>query len=406
MHNKDKIIPCVIGLGYVGLPIFLKLQKKFQTIGYDKKKRRVKDLSIRIDQNYEYKKKQLILKNRSFYTEKNDSFKRSNFFIICVPTPIFSNKKPDLSFIKSACMSLSKYLKKDDIVVLESTVYPGVTEDFCGQLLAKYSKLKVNKDFHLAYSPERINPGDKKHTVDKVIKIVSYSGNNNTVKKKILRVYKSVTKKIVFSKKIKESETAKLIENIQRDLNIALINEIFVACDKIGLDFNEVLKLADTKWNFMKFTPGLVGGHCLPIDPYYFSHIAKIKNYNPKIILSGRSVNEKMDDFIIKKINQKIFENHIKNPSILLMGATYKPNVADFRNSLSIKIYKKLNIKYGKVFIYDPYLKSGYFKGVKILKSYTKISKFDLIVKLVKHKEVETKLKKIKFNKQKLLNFF
>ncbi len=406
MHNKDKIIPCVIGLGYVGLPIFLELQKKFQTIGYDKKKERVKNLSRKIDENYEYKKKQLTLKNKSFYTEKYNFFKNSNFFIICVPTPLFANKKPDLSFIKSACMKLSKYLKKDDIVVLESTVYPGVTEDFCGQLLAKYSKLKANTDFHLAYSPERINPGDKKHTVNKVIKIVSYSGNNNTVKKKIIKVYKSVTKKIIFSKKIKESETAKLIENIQRDLNIALINEIFLACDKIGLDFNEVLKLADTKWNFMKFKPGLVGGHCLPIDPYYFSHVSKIKNYNPKIILSGRSVNEKMDNFIIKKINQKIFKNQIIKPKILLLGATYKPNVADFRNSLSIKIYKKLSAKYRNVFIYDPYLKRSHFNGIKILKSCNEINKFDLIVKLVKHQKIETELKKIKFSMKKLLNIF
>ncbi len=406
MQNKNYIIPCVLGLGYVGLPIFLELQKKFKTIGYDKKIKRIKKLSKKIDENYEYNSNDLKLKNNSFYTSKSKYLKESNFFIICVPTPILKNKRPDLSAIKSVCDELGKHLKQNDIVVLESTVYPGVTEKICGKILEKNSKLKMNSDFYVAYSPERINPGDKSHTVNKIKKIVSYSGNNKDIKLKILKVYNAVTKKIVFSKKIKESEAAKLIENIQRDLNIALINEIMVACDKIGLDFKEVKRLAETKWNFLKFSPGLVGGHCLPVDPYYFSYISKIKKYSPKIILSGRNVNEKMDNFIIGKINKKVKKNRIKNPKILLLGATYKPNVADFRNSLSLNISKKLCKKYTDVFIFDPFLKKNQFKNLKLLKSLTSINKFDIIIKLVKHKTTEDRLKKISFKKNKLLNIF
>ena len=403
MQNKKKIIPCVIGLGYVGLPIFLELQKQFKSIGYDKKIKRIKNLSKGIDDNLEYSKKNLVLKNASFFTQKSTLLKKANFFIICVPTPITKNKKPDLSLIKSVCIELAKYLKKNDIIVLESTVYPGVTENFCGKIFEKYSKLKINSDIHIAYSPERINPGDKKHTINKVSKIVSYAGNNQKIKNRILNVYKTVTKKIIFSRKIKESETAKLIENIQRDLNIALINEILVACDKIGLDFNETIKLASTKWNFMKFSPGLVGGHCLPVDPYYFSHISKEKKYNPKIILSGRNVNEKMDDFIIKKIRQKIAKDQINKPKILLLGLSYKQDVADFRNSLSIKISKKLGDKYKNVFVFDPYLNNNKIENLRIINSLHSINEFDIIVKLVKHKIVEKQLEKIKFNKNKFL---
>ena len=269
------IKPCVIGLGYVGLPLILNLSKKFSCIGFDIDKERIETLRQKKDLNKEFKPKDFI-KRKIYFTNNSDELITTNFYIVCVPTPIKKNKQPDLNNLDKAIKILSKKLKKGDIIFIESTIFPGLTKKYKAKL-ERISGLKENKDFFVGYSPERVNPGDKIHTINNINKIVSIKTQNSLIKKKIFLVYKHVSKKIIFSKNIESAETAKVIENIQRDLNIALMNEILVICKKLKVNFKEVMRLAETKWNFMKFNPGLVGGHCLPVDPYYLSSIAKKK---------------------------------------------------------------------------------------------------------------------------------
>ena len=342
---KKIIKPCVVGLGYVGLPIFLKLCKSFTTCGYDLNKSRIKNLKKKRDVNLEFKKNDFVLKKKSFFTFTKKDIRDSNFFIVTVPTPITKNKKPNLKFIKIAIESIKNFLKKDDIVVLESTVYPGVTENFCGNILKNNKKKFIlNKDFFLGYSPERINPGDKKHSLKKINKIVSYPTKKCLENFKL--VYKNLGKKIIYTNSIKEAETAKVVENIQRDLNIALINEIFIFCNKNKIQFDKVMELASTKWNFLNFKPGLVGGHCLPVDPYYFAEAAKKTGQKTKVTLSGRYINNYMTKFVSSLILKTIDRKKLKKQRILLAGMTYKKDVPDFRNSLSIEIYNIVKKKY------------------------------------------------------------
>ena len=301
---------CVIGLGYVGLPICLKLAKNFKTVGFDINTKRINSLKNQIDLNHEFKKKDLKKKNLIFSKEIKD-LNNCNFYIICVPTPITNSKLPDLRYIEASFKLLSKILKKGDIIILESTVYPGVTETFAKKL-EKKTKLRNNRDFSVCYSPERINPGDKKNNLNQINKILAYEGESQKVKTLLKNVYEKICKKLVFSKNIKEAETAKGIENIQRDLNIALFNEILIICNRLNLDFNEVIRLASTKWNFINFSPGLVGGHCLPVDPYYLTYIAKKKGYKSKVTLSGRYVNNYMKKYVIDFADFYLRKSQIK----------------------------------------------------------------------------------------------
>ncbi len=341
---KNKINPAVIGLGYVGLPIFIRLNKKFKTIGFDSNKSRVNQLSNKKDFNKEFTSKNLKLKNGSFFSSRYNELRKSNFFIVTVPTPIFNDNSPDLRNLISVSNILKKIIKKNDIIFFESTVYPGVTEKVCVPIIEKGSGLKNNTDFYIGYSPERINPGDKTHSIEKINKIVAINKKKFSIANK---VYKNLAKKLIFSENIKEAEASKVIENIQRDLNIGLMNEIYQVCDKSEINFNNVLKLAGSKWNFIKYSPGLVGGHCLPVDPYYFSWFAKKLGLNTKIILAGRKTNNEMVKFtkemILKKIRKYKFNS--KKIKVLIMGLTYKKNVADLRNSLSIKVFQSLKKK-------------------------------------------------------------
>jgi len=388
---------CVIGLGYVGLPICLKLAETFEVVGYDINKNRVLDLSNGIDKNDEFSKNE-IKKNRVFFTNNLINVKNVNFYIICVPTPIDKRKKPNLEYVKESFNLISRKIKKDDIVILESTVYPGVTGKFTKFLESK-SKLKNNIDFHICYSPERINPGDKKNKLTNIKKILAYEGRNLNIKKNLFKVYNKICKKIIFSRNIKEAETAKGIENIQRDLNIALFNEILLICNSLKINFNEVIKLASSKWNFLKFEPGLVGGHCLPVDPYYLTYIAKKNNYASKVTLSGREVNDHMKDYVIKftenfiKLNSKK-----KQKKICIMGLTYKYGVSDTRNSQKIEIFNHFKKKYKKTKAYDPYLYG--FNNI----SKGEIDSFDFILFLSKGKKFEIISKKI--NKKKTIDPF
>ena len=340
----NKIYPCIIGLGYVGLPIFVRLKKKFKTLGFDIDSNRIKSLSAKVDKNKEFKKKELSLDNKSIITDNSKFLKDSNFFIITVPTPVYKNYKPNLNPLVEASKLVGKNLNSGDIVFVESTIYPTVTKDICLPIIEKYSGLKNKIDFDIGYSSERINPGDKIHSIENIKKVVSIETDNKTILKKVVNIYKTIAKKIIISKHIKEAETSKVIENVQRDLNIALMNEIFMICERLNINFNEVKRLALTKWNFHNYSPGLVGGHCLPVDPYYLAHIAKKNKYSANIILSGRKVNNEMQNYIINKIIRltKIKE---KKKKIILFGASYKPNVADVRNSIPMEIWKKLKKK-------------------------------------------------------------
>ena len=373
-----QIYPTVIGLGYVGLPIFLRLIKKFKCTGFDINSQRILQLKKGIDQNKEFTKKDLILTNDSTFSNKLKKSSFNRFYIITVPTPVLTNKKPDLRPLKVACENLKKVIKDGDIIFFESTVYPGLTRS----LNQKYFK---NKKIYLGYSPERINPGDKKNTIKTIKKIVSFDPCPKKIKSNILNVYRTITKNIILSNSIENAEMSKVIENIQRDINIAFMNEILMVSKKLNLNFKEVIKLAKTKWNFLNFSPGLVGGHCLPVDPFYLYHLAKRKNYNAKFMLAGRSVNDEVSKFIKDEINKKI--RKIKANKILILGLSYKANVADSRNSLAIKIYLDLKKIYKKnLFGYDPIIDQKNQNKYKLIKSLANIDTYDLIIPLVNHK--------------------
>ena len=385
---------CVIGLGYVGLPICLKLAKNFKTVGFDINTKRINSLKNQIDLNHEFKRKDLKKKNLIFSKEIRD-LDKCNFYIICVPTPITNSKLPDLRYIEESFKLLSKILKKGDIIILESTVYPGVTETFAKKL-EKKTKLRNNRDFSICYSPERINPGDKKNNLNQINKILAYEGESQKVKTLLKNVYKKICKKLIFSKNIKEAETAKGIENIQRDLNIALFNEILIICNRLNLDFNEVIRLASTKWNFINFSPGLVGGHCLPVDPYYLTYIAKKKGYKSKVTLSGRYVNNYMKKYVIDFADFYLRKSQIKKNKIkiCIVGLTYKYGVSDIRNSQKIEIFKHFKKKFKQTKCYDPFLKSADNLKFNELKKYnffiflSKGKKFSNIANLVDKKKI------------------
>ncbi len=399
---KNKINPAVIGLGYVGLPIFIRLNKKFKTIGFDINKSRITELSNKKDLNKEFTSKDLILKNGSFFSNRYDKLKKFNFFIVTVPTPIFKNNSPDLRNLISVSNILKKIVKKNDIIFFESTVYPGVTEKVCAPIIEKGSGLKNNIDFYIGYSPERINPGDKTHSIEKINKIVAIDKKKFSIASK---VYKNLTKKIIFSENIKEAEASKVIENIQRDLNIGLMNEIYQVCDKSGINFNNVLKLASSKWNFINYSPGLVGGHCLPVDPYYFAWFAKKLGLGTKIILAGRKTNNEMVKFTKKMILKKIAMNksNLNKIRVLIMGLTYKKNVADLRNSLSIKVFQSLKKNFLKFNCYDPLINEIHKKRYSLIEK-KDIKNFDVYIVLTKHESIKKSLKLLK--NKKIIDIF
>ena len=388
--------PCIIGLGYVGLPILLNLSKKIKTIGFDINKKRILDLKNSRDTFNEFKKRDFA-KKKIFFTNDFFKAKSANFFIVAVPTPISKSKYPDLSHLKKVSENISKILKKGDIIFFESTVYPGVTNNLCKTILEKKSKLIEGKDFFIGYSPERVNPGDKNHSLKRIDKILAYPHKFKI--KNIFSLYKNLAKKIIFTKNIEEAETAKVIENIQRDVNIGLMNEIFTVCKKLNINFNNVLNLAATKWNFIKYKPGLVGGHCLPVDPYYLSYISKVNKFDTKIILTGRNINNSMKKKIYTEINKLINKKIFKNKKILLCGLTYKENVADLRNSMQLEIFKKLKKNKKNIFGFDPILNRDIAKKFNLISKDKDFKKFDIYIILTNHSLIKKKLKKLNNNK-------
>src|SRR6187549_1921754 len=353
IDKKAKL--AVLGLGYVGLPIALEFAKKISVIGFDIHEGRVEMMRKCIDPSNELIKEDFDNCDIHF-TSKLEELGEANFFIVAVPTPVDEHNVPDLTPVKKASETIGKGLKKGDYVVFESTVYPGCTEDDCLPFIEDLSGLKNLKDFKLGYSPERINPGDKTHTLSKVIKVVS--GCDTESLEVIAKVYELVVDAGVHKvSSIKVAEAAKIIENTQRDLNIALMNELSIIFDKMNINTYEVLEAAGTKWNFLKFQPGLVGGHCIGVDPYYLTYKANELGYKPQIILSGRNINDGMPHYIAKKIVRSLLGKG-KNPSqcrALIMGATFKENVTDIRNSKVFDLYRELQDYHLEVEMTDPF---------------------------------------------------
>ena len=362
---KKNINIAIIGLGYVGLPLAIEFGKKFSVYGYDKNNKRIKNLKNYNDLNKDIEKKEFKKSTNLKFTNNLFDIQNCNIFIVTVPTPIKKNKTPDLSFIKEACLNISNLLKKKDIVIFESTVYPGLTEEFCVPLLESKSNLVFNIDFFCGYSPERINPNDKKHTLSRITKITS--GSNIETAKFVDSLYKKIIKAGTYMvSNIKVAEAAKVIENAQRDINIAFMNELSLIFNKMNINTGEVLKAASTKWNFLKFTPGLVGGHCIGVDPYYLTYKSKKLGYSPKIITAGRKINDNFTDHLISKsINslKKVF--NCKKFKFLVLGLTFKENCVDFRNSKSIELVKKLKNKNYYVESYDPLINKNEIKNVQ-----------------------------------------
>jgi UDP-N-acetyl-D-galactosamine dehydrogenase len=352
--NSEITSLAVIGLGYVGLPLAVALSKEFNVVGIDVNEQRVDTLKRGFDTNNETSSDDLRSSNIKFTTDFS-VLKEYQFIIVTVPTPVDINKRPDLSFLELASKSIGKHLQEESIVVYESTVYPGVTEEFCAPILEKYSGLKYGVDFNVGYSPERINPGDKVHTVDKVIKIVA--GDNEKTLNTIESVYGKIVKAGIYkAASIKTAEMAKVIENTQRDINIALMNEIALICQKLDIETKDVLDAAKTKWNFLAFSPGLVGGHCIGVDPYYLTFKCEELNYHPQMILSGRRINDSIGKHIAEVTIKKLIGNNklVKSANVLIMGATFKENIKDIRNSKVLDIVEELRDYRINVFLNDP----------------------------------------------------
>ncbi len=355
-EKKSKL--ALIGLGYVGLPIALAFAKKISVIGFDINAERIKMLNNKIDPSKELKAAAFEGSDIEF-TDSLDVLREANFFIVAVPTPIDGNNLPDLVPVLKASETIGKVIKKGDYVVYESTVYPGCTEEDCIPVIEKFSGLKAGVDFMIGYSPERINPGDKQHTIATITKVVS--GCNQISLDEIAKVYELVVDAGVYKAScIKVAEAAKIIENTQRDLNIALMNELSVIFDIMGINTFEVLEAAGTKWNFLPFQPGLVGGHCIGVDPYYLTYKSKQLGYDSRVILAGRTINDGMAAHVAKKIVQHLISNDVdvKNACVLIMGATFKENVSDIRNSKIADVVKELQSYSLNVDIVDPFADS------------------------------------------------
>jgi UDP-N-acetyl-D-galactosamine dehydrogenase len=350
----DKI--AVIGLGYVGLPLAVEFGKTIRTVGFDINRHRIDELKTGNDRTREVSKEELSLAKELLFTTNTADFVDVNFYIVTVPTPIDDFKQPDLSPLISASKTVGKHLKKGDIVIYESTVYPGCTEEICVPILEQTSGLKFNQDFFCGYSPERINPGDKLHRFTTIKKVTS--GSTPEVAQRVDQLYKKV---IVggthLASSIKVAEAAKVIENSQRDINIAFVNELALIFERIGIDTHEVLTAAGTKWNFLPFKPGLVGGHCIGVDPYYLTHKAEGLGYIPQVILAGRRINDNMGIHVASQVIKLMAKhNHpINNGRILVLGVTFKENCPDIRNSKVIDVVKELKSYGAIVDIYDPH---------------------------------------------------
>ena len=385
---KDKI--AIIGLGYVGLPLVVEFSKKYKVVGFDIDKERISELINNHDRTNEISSEKLKKVKNILFTSKADLIEDANIYIVTVPTPVDKNKNPDLKSIKSASSLVGSYLKKGDVVIYESTVFPGCTEEICVPILEKSSGLTYNEDFFCGYSPERINPGDKHHTLSQITKITS--GSNEKVASFVDLLYKEIIEAGTFkATSIAVAEAAKVIENTQRDVNIALINELSMIFQKLGLDTKEVLDAAKTKWNFLPFSPGLVGGHCIGVDPYYLTHKATEVGFHPEIILAGRKINDSMGSYIVDRIVTELAKigKSLLTSKVSILGLTFKEDCPDLRNTKVISIIDILNKFNAKVQVADPQANKDEaldIFGISTIKLES-ISDQDVIVIAVGHKQ-------------------
>ncbi|EIO3980437.1 TPA: Vi polysaccharide biosynthesis UDP-N-acetylglucosamine C-6 dehydrogenase TviB [Vibrio vulnificus] len=380
----------IIGLGYVGLPLAVEFGKQRQTIGFDINQSRINELSTGHDSTLECSDTELAEATKLVYTTSLDALKECNVFIVTVPTPIDEHKQPDLTPLIKASETLGKVIKQGDVIIYESTVYPGATEDDCIPVVERVSGLKFNQDFFAGYSPERINPGDKEHRVTNILKVTS--GSTPEVAEYVDQLYKTII--VAGTHKascIKVAEAAKVIENTQRDVNIALINELSIIFNKLGIDTLEVLEAAGTKWNFLPFRPGLVGGHCIGVDPYYLTHKAQSVGYHPEMILAGRRLNDGMGQYVVSQLVKKMLKKriHVEGANVLVMGLTFKENCPDLRNTKVVDIIAELKEYNINVDITDPWCSNEEARheyGLSLCNK-PKTNYYDAIIMAVAHNE-------------------
>lgn len=391
----------IIGLGYVGLPLAVEFSKKYKTIGFDINETRIKELSKGYDSTLEVEDEELKAATTLSFASNKEDIADANIYIVTVPTPIDEHKQPDLTPLRKASEMIATIISKDDIVIYESTVFPGATEEVCIPIIEKNSGLEFNKDFFAGYSPERINPGDKNHRLPDILKVTS--GSTPAIADQINELYASIiTAGTHKASSIKVAEAAKVIENTQRDLNIALVNELAFIFDKVGIDTLEVLEAAGTKWNFLPFRPGLVGGHCISVDPYYLTHKAQELDYHPEIILAGRRLNDNVANFVAQKVVKHLIDrNHrVAKAKTLVLGVTFKENCPDVRNSGAVNIVEELKEFGCDVSVYDPWANSEEVKheyGFELIsKEEVDSTSYDAVVLAVSHTEfLEYDLSKI-----------
>lgn len=382
--------PAIIGLGYVGLPLAVEFGKKLTTIGFDINVERIDELKNGKDHTLEVSESELQQSSQLTYTNNLEDLKNANVFIVTVPTPIDQHKQPDLTPLIKASVNLGKIIKKGDIIIYESTVYPGATEDDCIPVIEQVSGLKFNKDFFAGYSPERINPGDKKHRVTTIKKVTSGSTPEiaDFVDSLYLTIITAGTHK---ASSIKVAEAAKVIENTQRDLNIALVNELTVIFNKMNIDTEAVLQAAGTKWNFLPFRPGLVGGHCIGVDPYYLTHKAQALGYHPEVILAGRRINDGMGSYVVSQLIKAMIKKRIQveGAKVLVMGLTFKEDCPDLRNTRVVDILKELCEYNIEVDVYDPWVsveEAQYEYQVTPIQQFEQ-GKYDAMILAVSHQK-------------------
>lgn len=382
--TKAKI--AIIGLGYVGLPLALAFGEKYQVVGFDINIERIANLKKGMDATLQCTSQEIANASKLVFTHDISQIKDASIFIVTVPTPVTKDKQPDLHLLRTASKMIGEVLKKGDIVIYESTVYPGCTEEDCVPVLEEVSGLKYNQDFYCGYSPERINPGDKVHTLTKIIKVTS--GSTPEAANMVDNLYASIiTAGTHKASSIKVAEASKSIENAQRDINISFVNELALIFDKMDIDTNEVLAAAATKWNFLPFKPGLVGGHCIGVDPYYLAHKASSLGYHPQVILSGRHVNDQMSSFVTEKVIKLLIKNSFKvqGAKVLLLGVTFKENCPDIRNSQAFEIFTALKNKGVAVVAFDPFANAKEVFDNHQINLVTSLETYDAIVLTVAH---------------------
>jgi UDP-N-acetyl-D-galactosamine dehydrogenase len=390
MKDSNKTV-AVLGLGYVGLPLALAFGRVMNTIGYDLSETKINAYKDGCDPTGEMSAEAFGRAKKIQFSSDPSILKTADFIVAAVPTPVDGAKRPELLPVERASEAIGKYMKKGTIVVFESTVYPGVTEDVCVPLLEKYSGMKCGKDFKIGYSPERINPGDKVHTLEKIVKVVS--GMDEETLSEVAWLYEQVVEAGVHrASSIKVAEASKVIENTQRDLNIALVNELALICHKLGIDTSEVLAAAGTKWNFLKFRPGLVGGHCIGVDPYYLTYKAEMVGYLPQVIIAGRRINDSMGGFVAEQTVKRLISagKNVKDAEVLILGITFKEDCPDVRNSRVIDIVNSLKEYGAQVKVWDPVADPHQVKeeyGIELC-DLDKLKKVDAVVAAVAHEKV------------------